>query len=74
MIERKKAGDIILGQVLVVAGGFGNLCDRVWYGYVIDFIHVHYKQWSYPYFNVADMCIVVGVFIITTQIFSEQLR
>ena len=37
-----------------------------------DFIHIHYKLWSYPHFNIADMCIVVGVIIMMIQLFFEH--
>lgn len=42
---------------LVLGGALGNLVDRVYQGYVTDFIHV--PHW--PAFNVADMCITCGV-------------
>lgn len=44
------------GLLLVLAGAIGNYADRVWRGYVVDFIHV--PHW--PVFNVADVLIVVG--------------
>ena len=44
------------GLLLVLAGALGNYADRVWRGYVVDFIHV--THW--PVFNVADVLIVVG--------------
>lgn len=47
---------------LVAAGALGNLADRIRYGYVVDFIHVHYSEsFDYPTFNVADIVITVGV-------------
>ncbi|MBD3360745.1 signal peptidase II [Candidatus Peregrinibacteria bacterium] len=45
--------------VLVLAGGLGNLIDRVFRGYVIDFISI----WKYPDFNIADIYITVGVLL-----------
>lgn len=45
---------------LILAGAVGNLLDRVFRGYVVDFIHV--PHW--PVFNVADVCIVVGVVVL----------
>jgi signal peptidase II len=39
--------------------------DRVAYGYVVDFISVHYQQdWFFPAFNVADSAISVGAFFL----------
>jgi signal peptidase II len=45
------------GTVLVLAGGLGNLTDRLLRGYVIDFMHLH----AWPVFNVADVALCVGV-------------
>lgn len=53
------------GLLLVVGGALGNLWDRVNLGYVVDFIQIYYKQWSWPVFNLADSAICIGtVFII----------
>ena len=46
---------------LILAGAVGNLIDRVLYGHVIDFIHLHYDRWHYPVFNIADSAITIGV-------------
>jgi len=49
------------GLALVAGGALGNAIDRVHYGYVVDFIHVHwYESWWFPAFNVADAAITVG--------------
>jgi len=45
---------------LVMAGAFGNMIDRLRLGYVVDFIHVRSGWFSFPVFNVADACVVVG--------------
>lgn len=50
---------------MIAAGALGNLYDRIFYGYVVDFISVHYKNLYYfPTFNVADMSITIGTFLI----------
>lgn len=50
---------------LIFGGAIGNYIDRLRFGFVIDFLDVHYKQaWSYPAFNVADSAIVCGVIIL----------
>ncbi|HEX5340470.1 MAG TPA: signal peptidase II [Gammaproteobacteria bacterium] len=49
---------------LVAGGAIGNVADRIWRGYVIDFIQLHYQQWFYPAFNVADSAITVGAAIL----------
>ncbi len=48
---------------LLLAGGLGNLVDRLCFGYVLDFFHVQFVQ--FPIFNVADICLsFAAVFII----------
>lgn len=44
---------------LILAGGVGNLIDRVYPGYVTDMLHFLFWP-SYPTFNLADVCIVAG--------------
>ena len=44
----------------IMGGALGNVIDRVLWGHVIDFIRVHYQQWYFPAFNVADSAITVG--------------
>ncbi|MBL8600573.1 MAG: signal peptidase II [Myxococcales bacterium] len=47
---------------LVLGGAIGNLVDRVRLGYVVDFIHAHWRDKAHwPTFNVADIAITVGI-------------
>ena len=46
---------------LIVGGAIGNIIDRVRFGYVIDFVHVH---WFPGIFNVADSAITIGVTVL----------
>lgn len=48
---------------LVLGGAIGNLIDRVLLGYVVDFILVHYEDYYFPAFNLADSAIFVGAAI-----------
>ena len=52
------------GLALVLGGAVGNLADRLRLGYVVDFISVHYREWYFPTFNVADAAITVGAALI----------
>ncbi len=52
---------------LVVGGAVGNIIDRVRFGYVVDFISVHYERWYYPAFNVADSAITVGAIVLLIE-------
>ena len=47
--------------VLLVAGIIGNVIDRVWLGYVVDFLDFYVGTSHFPAFNVADSCICIGV-------------
>ena len=55
---------LALGLALLLGGAVGNLIDRLIYGYVVDFILVYYRDWSYPAFNVADSAITCGVALV----------
>ena len=57
---------------LVLGGAVGNLIDRLWLGYVIDFIQLYYKGFYWPAFNVADSAISVGaVLLIWDALFAK---
>lgn len=62
-----------LALSLVLSGALGNLYDRIMLGYVVDFIQVHYQQYYWPAFNVADSAITVGaIILIVTSFFSRE--
>ena len=60
--------------MLILAGAFGNLIDRLLLGHVIDFISLHYAGFYFPTFNVADACISIGalLWIIESIRFRKQ--
>lgn len=49
------------GVAVVLGGAVGNFVDRVGRGFVVDFIHAHWRAYEYPVFNVADIAVAVGV-------------
>ena len=53
---------------LVLGGAVGNLIDRVRLGYVVDFVHVYWRQHQWPDFNVADSAISVGVTLLVLDV------
>lgn len=55
---------LVLG--LLFGGILGNLIDRIWLRYVVDFLYFHWGSHYFPAFNVADssICIGVGLFIL----------
>ena len=46
---------------LIAGGAIGNLIDRIRFGAVVDFLDFHIGGWHWPAFNIADICITVGV-------------
>jgi len=48
---------------IVVAGGTGNLVDRIHMGAVVDFLDVHWRGLHWPAFNLADVYIVAAVIV-----------
>ena len=55
------------GLTLILAGSLGNGIDRIIKGYVIDFINL--KLFDFPIFNIADIAINVGCFILIFNYF-----
>lgn len=45
---------------LILGGAIGNVIDRLMYGYVVDFLDVHWAGWHFPAFNLADSAITLG--------------
>ena len=62
-----------LSIALILGGAIGNLIDRVIYGHVVDFIHVYWRDWYFPSFNVADAAITAGAAIlIALTLFDKE--
>lgn len=59
---------------LVIAGGIGNMIDRIKQSYVVDYLGFDFWR-SYPIFNFADVCVVIGVvglFIMFLFVYNEK--
>ncbi len=63
-IRRERHWPEALALGLVLGGALGNIVDRVRFGYVVDFVHLHIGTWSFYVFNVADAAITLGVVIL----------
>ena len=50
-----------LSGTLIIAGGIGNMIDRIFRGYVVDMFDLEFMD--YPIFNLADIFVVVGVIL-----------
>ena len=57
-----------LGLGFIVGGAAGNVLDRIRFGYVVDFLNLHFGGWSpFLVFNVADSAITVGVLVLLAR-------
>jgi len=65
---------LAMGQALILGGALGNVIDRVWLGYVVDFISAHWDDARFPAFNVADAAISVGAACLLLDAFFESGR
>ncbi len=45
----------------ILGGALGNLFDRLYHGFVVDFLDVNFGDWHYPTFNIADCAICIGI-------------
>ena len=60
-----------ISLILVIAGGIGNLIDRIANGFVVDMIHVFWENvgFDFPVFNVADIFVVIGSMLLLVFFF-----
>ncbi|NLB91217.1 MAG: signal peptidase II [Clostridiales bacterium] len=58
------------GMVLIIAGAFGNVTDRLLYGYVIDMIQLDFI--SFPIFNIADIAVVIGTVVVMVAVLFSK--
>ncbi|HUT36482.1 MAG TPA: signal peptidase II [Planctomycetota bacterium] len=74
MLRKAEPGQRLLPVALglVAAGAVGNLVDRVWFGYVRDFLYVEIINW--PAFNIADTCICVAAGLLVLEIFRVEAK
>ena len=61
-----------LAYSMVLGGAFGNVIDRVFRGYVVDYLDFHWQSRHWPAFNLADVFIVLGVAMILVTSFTAE--
>ncbi|WPC40955.1 signal peptidase II [Clostridium sp. JS66] len=62
-----------ISLALIISGAIGNLIDRTYYKYVVDFLTLHYKDvYYFPTFNVADVLVVTGTFLLAIYLIKED--
>lgn len=63
----------LVGISFVLGGGIGNMYDRIIYGSVTDFMHIDFVIFQTGIFNMADVSIMVGMFLILIQSFRKRM-
>lgn len=60
---------------LIIAGGAGNLIDRVFRSFVVDYLDIS-PLFSFPVFNLADCCVVIGTILLLLYVlfFEEKSK
>lgn len=66
---------LLVALTLVTGGGIGNMIDRIWLGYVVDFIDfcAFPKLWMWV-FNVADSCVTVGAGVLALWMILDLIK
>ena len=70
--KRVKKPTYIWSMSFIVAGGIGNLIDRVMRGEVVDFIDV--RIINFAVFNVADICAVLGALGLLLFVVADEIK
>lgn len=64
---------ILFALHLILAGGIGNLIDRIFKGFVVDYIDIN-PIFKFPVFNLADICITIGCTIIVIYLITNIIK
>lgn len=72
LTKRVKKTSYIWSFSLIVAGGVGNLIDRIAHNYVIDFID--FRIVKFAVFNFADICAVVGTALLIIFYIADEVK
>lgn len=62
-----------ISLIMILGGGTSNLIDRIFRGYVIDYIDIN-KIISYPICNIADIGVVIGVSLLIIYVIIKNRR
>lgn len=68
--QYRKNISVLIGLSLIMAGTIGNFIDRLRQGYVVDMFETTFI--NFPIFNIADMCLTIGVIWLIICILKEK--
>tara|TARA_B100001057_G_scaffold325083_1_gene325298 strand:- start:4328 stop:4774 length:447 start_codon:yes stop_codon:yes gene_type:complete len=71
MIRSKKRLER-LAYFIIIIGALSNILDRIINSYVVDFISLHYNNFYWPTFNLADIYITIGIIMLITSFFIKS--
>jgi signal peptidase II len=61
-----------LGLTLIISGAIGNIVDRIFRGYVVDFIDFYWGNYHWYVFNIADSSVTVGMILLLLSNFFNK--
>jgi signal peptidase II len=74
LFSRRRSLLFQAGLTLIAGGAWGNLIDRLRWGYVIDFVDIGTNSWRWPTFNLADSAIVLGTALLALTLIVREVR
>lgn len=73
LVIKKLSDPLLLWSVmLIVSGGLGNLIDRIFRGFVVDYLHATFID--FPVFNLADCCITIGAGLMILYVILSEIK
>ena len=61
-----------ISYIFLTGGIIGNLIDRIIYGYVVDYLRFIIFDYNFPIFNLADICITIGVILLIINMLRKE--
>ena len=63
-----------LAYFIIIIGALSNILDRIINSYVVDFISLHYYDFYWPAFNLADIYITIGIIMLIISFFIKSKK
>jgi signal peptidase II len=63
-----------IAYALIIGGALGNLFDRMYHGFVVDFLDFYYGSYHWPAFNIADSAICIGAALLIFDGFKADKK